>query len=375
MKEKEEQKERNLQQICNYIYNHKTSTKADIAYDLHLSFPTVSKYLDILLSLKRIVISDEKAIAVGRPAAIYKFNNTHHVSYGIEILADRINIATIDLYGRILSTDSLKLFFQNTDTYYQTLGNWANNYIQLQPFDEHQILGITIALQGLLSEDNEHMTFSKLLSDSNITRSNFARQFSLPVTLIHDTEAAAIAEAWHHPEVDNAIYLSLNYHMGSAIIINNNAVHSPQLSSGTIEHMTLHENGNVCYCSKQGCAETYCSVSSLVRMSGENLDVFFDKLRNNEQNEKEIWNTYLKDLAVLMDRVRMVFSYQFLLGGLLGNYIIDDDIEIIKKNIVSISTFPDVPPEILKCRYNEKAAMIGAGITRISSYLNSLGII
>ena len=68
----------------------------------------------------------------------------------------------------------------------------------------------------------------------------------------------------------------LNYHLGGAIIVDGQLLTGATGKSGTFEHMTLVPGGHDCYCGRQGCAECYCSVNSLLGDS-DNLEEFSKK--------------------------------------------------------------------------------------------------
>ena len=47
----------------------------------------------------------------------------------------------------------------------------------------------------------------------------FANAFSVPCKFIHDSECACNTELWKSPDIKNVTYISLNYHLGGAIIV------------------------------------------------------------------------------------------------------------------------------------------------------------
>ena len=277
--------------------------------------------------------------------------------------------------GKIIKEAKLERKFENTPEYFQEIGDFINGFIDPQGYPDGDILGVTFAVQGIVSEDNEHMTFGTLLNTTDFTRENFAKHFRHKVSLVHDTEAAAIAEDWYvHGSDLNAIYLSLNHNLGSARIIGGKVVHTDNLSSGTIEHMTLYPRGKVCYCGKKGCVDRYVSAEALMEAAGMTVPEFFEAKKAGDKKVLKIWNQYLNDLALVIENARMVIDGCVILGGLLDEYITDDDIDKLKKCIRSISCFPQVEPVIIHSHYGSKATLIGSAITEISVYLQRIGL-
>ena len=114
----------------------------------------------------------------------------------------------------------------------------------------------------------------------------FANAFSVPCKFIHDSECACNTELWKSPDIKDVTYISLNYHLGGAIIVDGQLLTGATGKSGTFEHMTLVPGGHDCYCGRQGCAECYCSVNSLLGDS-DNLEEFFEKIsRRNRLHRK-----------------------------------------------------------------------------------------
>lgn len=102
----------------------------------------------------------------------------------------------------------------------------------------------------------------------------FSDAFHVPCKFVHDAECACTSELWENPDITDATYISLGYHLGGAIIVDGQLLTGATGKSGTFEHMTLVPNGLDCYCGRKGCAECYCSGNSLLS-DCDNLDEFF----------------------------------------------------------------------------------------------------
>ena len=67
----------------------------------------------------------------------------------------------------------------------------------------------------------------------------------------HDSECACNTELWKSPDIKDVTYISLNYHLGGAIIVDGQLLTGATGKSGTFEHMTLVPGGHDCYCGRQ----------------------------------------------------------------------------------------------------------------------------
>lgn len=365
----------NYQNIYRIIYAKRRITKQQICNELRLSRPTVTQNLNMLLKAGKIYINGKLKGESGRPAFYYHFNEKMKTSVGVEILVEKARIAAFDLDGNTERQESIHLAFTNSDSYFERICKWIESFIQSLNIKPENVLGISIAFQGIIGEDSEHVVYGKLLSGGNFTKKSFSSHLNFPVSLEHDSEMAAIAEGHFYNEIENGILLSLNPYMGSGIIVNHAVLHTPNLSSGTIEHVMLYPGGNLCYCGKRGCADTYVSANSLEQRAGENLTSFFYKLRNADEDAQKVWNEYLHNLALLIDDVRMVFPCDIILGGILSEYLQSEDIEQIQENVQSISAFNKDTFNIYIGHYGKDAALVGVAQKNIDEYLKDEGLV
>lgn len=365
-------KDINNNSVFQVIYDAKADgiSKQEISIRLGLSLPTINHILISLLSEGKIIEGQKADPSGGRPAQLYCFNSKAKIAIGIEIRADRLVIASVDLNGIIEKEASLDIEFNVTESYFLTFGSWANSFIDSLHYSKDRILGVSIAIQGIVSEDGNHIVYGDLLRSTAFTKDDFSSQLDYPITLVHDSEMAAHAELWHLNTNISAIYMSLNPNLGAAMIIDGNVVHTRQLSSGTPEHMLLHPNGKRCYCGKLGCADAYCSANSLISNAMINLPLFFEGVRNGNTRDIEIWDKYMDELSLFIDNIRMVFGVDIILGGLVSKYMCSDDFIYIQKKIDSITTFKGASIKIFMGYYEEKAVLIGAALTNIKNYLS-----
>lgn len=364
-----EMKSMNRSKVYRLIYDEGQISKQAITQKLGLSLPTVTQDLNELLEKNMIRSRGLFKSTGGRRAAVFECNPVFRVAIGIEVLVDQLNIAAVDIYGEVLEEATFELAFAHSEDYYKTLGDWANAFIGFLPFDAASVLGVAIAVQGLVSPDGEHVTYSKILNARGITRSDFARHIAYPCRILHDANAAAFSELWALNNVDNAIFISLNKYIGSSLIIGGSIYTGRELCSSTLEHMLLYPGGKPCYCGRHGCVEAYCSVNALTEQSGESLDIFFEKLRSGDERRAGIWSSYLNDLAITINNARMIIDCDIIFSGILLPYITDEDFESVKDMARSHSAFDFSNFEIIKAKYRKKAAVVGSALYNIDKFL------
>lgn len=366
-------KKKNLSDVYHYIYCNHGCSKQAIATALNMSLPTVTQHLSTLLEENLIEKCGQLTSSVGRRATAYCIVATARIAIGIEILSRSIHIAALNLYGKKEAKETFKLEFRPKQDYFEEMQTLVSVFLQTYGYDETQILGIGLGIQGLTSRDGSEITYGQILNCTGLSIEMFSKYFSVPCRFVHDAECAANSELWENSEIQDAIYLSLGYHLGGSIIINRELQTGLTGKSGTFEHMTLIPDGISCYCGQKGCAECYCSGNSLLENDME-LEDFFVYKHNNDLNCKKKWEEYLKYLSMLINNLHMVIESTVILGGHVTPYFTDSDIEFIKKTVFELSTFQDETSYIVLGRCRNDAVSIGAALPFIKDFLDGIAL-
>lgn len=359
-------KKNNCIKIYSYIYSCRRTSKQTIAQALTLSMPTVNQNLKILEDLNLITKEGFYESTGGRKASVICCTSEARTAVGIVILKETVSMCLCNLYGESLKETSYTETFQNTDVYYQKIGQTLESFLYDMHGDRKNILGVGIAIQGLVSSNGNEVIYGTLLQNTGSSIQKFQQFIPYHCHLIHDTEASACAEFWHNEDIKNAIYLVLNHNLGGALIINGK-IHQ---GSGIIEHMTLFPEGKQCYCGKKGCVEAYCSANSLRLDSGLPLELFFQQLRIGNDKCRKLWDAYLQNLALAMDNMRMLVNCQFVIGGYLQQFMNEEDYTTLAHYVSEKTAFSMIPVSFVQSRHGNKAAMLGAAIFYIESFLS-----
>lgn len=366
-------KRTNRNNVFTAVYHARQTSKQQLAKTLQLSMPTITQNLKELEALNLIRKDGfyESSASGGRKAQIIRCNETARISVGVEVLKKRAYIIAVDLYGTPLKQDMLKLPFQNNELYYCALGNWINSFIASLPYDKENILGVGIAIQGLISPDRSTILFGELMGCTGLYLEEFARFIRWPCMFIHDSEAAAFAEIWLSPSLNDSLFLWLNHNFGAALVIGGKIHQGIGSLSGTLEHMTLIPNGRKCYCGRSGCVEAYCSVDALEERADEPPETFFPKLRNGDRKCLDIWHQYLHYLAMTLNNTLMLIDCDLIFSGALRPYLIQDDLDLLQQYMKELSSFPFYEPRLRMGASDQYAAVVGASLYQIINFLDN----
>ena len=362
----------NCQKVYDFIYERRVVSKQMIADELKMSIPTIAQDLNYL-SEKNLICEDGFAKSTGgRPPVLFRCNENAKVPIGVEVMFDRLNVYAVNIVGNVLKSMTRMISFIAEDAYYRAVGQTVSTFVSELDVEEDSILGVGVAIQGIISFDGERLVYSGILNNSDITREDFARYLKWPCYLFHDSDSAGYAESRYDKNIAKAAYIYLNPYFGSTMILDGKVIQDEDISSGIFAHMCLYPGGKQCYCGKKGCVDAYCSAKALERESGEETEVFFEKLRKDGKHEKAVWKKYLQNLAIVINNIRMVINCDFVIGGKLERYMIDEDYERIKEYARNANAFNSAGFQIKQGHYGDTAAPIGAALILIDKYLGNV---
>lgn len=367
-------KQNNRSLIYDFIYKNRSVSQQDIPYDLRLSRPTVTTNLAAMendgLIQKKGQIDTE---LVGRKAAAYSIVSDYRISIGIEILKKEVKMIAVNLYGEQMNCMRYEITFERSSSYFKAVCDKILEFKSSLGTADQQILGIGFAMQGLVTPDKQTILYGEILSCTGLSITEFSSHLPYPCSFIHDAESAAVSELWASPGLTDAFYLSLSRHLGAAIISKGTILTGKHGHSSTIEHIPMQPNGPRCYCGRRGCMETMLSLTSLLTES-ETPDCFFTNVRQKEPSALNRWNLFLTNLAKAINMLHLIYDTDFILGGYLAQYLHEEDISFLHKQIQQMTPFIEAHDFLLISKMPKHNISIGAALPYIQTFLSSTDI-
>jgi len=362
-------KKNNRYQIYDYIYRNKKVSQNEIALELRLSRPTVATNIADLEE-DGLIFKDgqQDSDQIGRKAIVYSAVPDFRISIGVELTSRHIKIIAIDLYAQQIERVIHKQKYNNTDAYYKKVSDSVVDFIDTLNVPKEKILGVGIAMQGLVSPDGNTIVYGKIMNCTGVSIDVFTKHLPYKCTFIHDPEGAALSELWVSPELDDAIYISLSEHLGGALILDRDVSRGKSGHSATFEHIQFDKNGKECYCGKVGCFETVLSVRALI--GDEDEDEFFKKVREKGTSESKKWQSFLVTLGSLIGSLHLVNDVDFILGGHLAPYIKEEDLDVLYEVINRDCPFEEANDFILISKMPSHNINIGAALPYVMEFLD-----
>ena len=357
-------RQQNLRRVYRLICGSHPISRSRIAAALGMSLPTVTQHLETLMESGLIRQDGFMASSIGRRAAAYVPCPSARAAVGAEILPHQLTIAAAGLDGEILGSVSCPLDFHPGDSYFESLAQAILGLLSRLSVPAEHVLGAGIGLQGLVSPDGQEVIYGRISNCTGMKADPLQKRLPFPCRFRHDAECAAALELWERPACTDAIYLSLSMHLGGAILLNGSIQEGRW---GVFEHMTLEEDGPLCYCGKRGCLECYCSAEALT--GGESLKGFFDALRGGDPDHAARWDRYLRRLAQAVNNLRMVMDTPVILGGHIAPYLLPEDLDRLFALIQQRSAFPEPDNFLLTGVQKPCAIALGAAIPYLREFL------
>ncbi len=306
------------------------------------------------------------------------------VVLGIDLGGTSADFAFIGIDGRIIYKENI--LTSEFDT--------ANSFVQLvkersDAAIENKKLNVVVRAIGIGAPNGNYyrgtIEFAPNMKWDGIIpiAEYFKMAFGLPCFLTNDANAAAIGEGMfgNAKNVKDFIMITLGTGVGSGIVINNELVYGHDGFAGELGHVIVKENGRTCGCGREGCLETYASVTGLRRTV---IKLVMDNKYNSELKGicfKDLTGKAVSEAANRGDELAIeAFRYTgaklgmalanfvafsspsliVLFGGLAqaGDLILNPTKEAMEANLLRI--YRGKVPIILSGLKGNEAAMLGA---------------
>lgn len=356
--------------IYNYIYTNGAVSRQEIVRNLTLSLPTVNHWITQLLNEGLIIPAGTAHNTGGRRAQLFSIVNDIRIAIGVEISKHHFTIVLVDILGNIINIHKQNLNFICTDKYYFSIGKAISKLVKDNHIPEEKILGVGIGVPGLVSQDGIKVIHSKILDMNNMDVRDFERHIAYKCRLYNDAKAAGFGELWYR-SIDRAFYVLLSYHVGGALIINNQVCLGDFTRAGEFGHQQIIPNGQKCYCGQTGCVDPYCSLSVLTDTVNGDIEEFFTSLRSGNPNSKKAWNEYISYLSIAIHNVVMILDCPVIIGGRVGANI-GEFIDDINKTVNRLHPFTENSNMVKPCCCKKEAIAAGSTFTFINQFLQQI---
>lgn len=259
--------------ITYYIYNG-SSTITDLAKELDLSIPTISKNVYEMCEEGYIKDYGKLETGGGRHPSLYGLNPKSGYFIGVDMRRNALNIGLINFKGDMQKQEmNIPYQFRNTPEALDELCNRIKEFIGNTGVAGEKILNICINISGRVNPEAGYSFSIFNFSERPLTEI-LSEKIGYPVCLDNDTRAMAHGEYLKGcvKGEKNILFVNVSWGLGMGIIIDGKIYAGKSGFAGELGHINVFDNEIICHCGKKGCLETEASGSALHRILLERVN-------------------------------------------------------------------------------------------------------
>ncbi len=334
-------KKYNKNRVFRLIHYAGKISRQEIADILGLSLPTVNQNLKMLAEDGLIEFVGNFASTGGRKAQAITVRKKAKCAISVNLLANRIHVALVDLRGEILCSVQSGVSFSDNEKYLQTMTDLIADVVMRNGIKTSSILGVGITIPGVLDTQQNIIVSAPTMHVQNYSIEKITARIPYHCIVMNDAKAHSYAEFWHHrkctdvqsidaekfdkiitaKEELNQLYLMLGEGVGGSYITNEKIMQGEHNRYGEFGHMTIYPKGKRCTCGRQGCFEAYVSARCLSTELGISLEQFFEELEQHDSQRSSYFAQYIDDFTTGVNNLYTIYDCNIVIGGVVSPYL------------------------------------------------------
>jgi predicted NBD/HSP70 family sugar kinase len=254
--------------ILKEIYDSGAITIAQLAKKLHTSVPSITVYINELISNKWLFEVGSSKTKSGRRPSLFDLNpdkikfliidiNVYQTNFYVLNLRNEISAHTI-LEVNIGDENIIEIFKKKTSEFI------ANKEVGAVGVTSPGLLGRDSGINFTYPNHNKGQDSIAVILESHL---------KIPTFIAHDTQASMIGE--HHFGLargkNNVLLINLDWGIGLGILSNGQIIKGQNGFAGELGHIQVDPEGELCHCGKKGCLETVASAQTLINRAQKGI--------------------------------------------------------------------------------------------------------
>lgn len=366
--------------IITYYMHNGGSTIPDLARELELSVPTVTKFINEMYDDGYINDYGKLETSSGRHPSLYGLNPESGYFIGVDIKRFALNIGLINFKGEMMELKmDIPYKFRNTMEALEELCVLIREFIRETGIDDRKILNISVNISGRVNPESGY-SFSTFNFSERPLAEILKEKIGYSVCIDNDTRAMTYGE---HVQgcvngEKNILFVNISWGLGIGIVIDGKIYTGKSGFSGEFGHINAFDNEILCHCGKKGCLETETSGSALLeRIAGGENSILSERVTEtgNPLTLDEIITAVEKEDLLCIEIVEeigqklgrqiagliSIFNPELvIIGGTLsltGDYIIQPIKTAVRKYSLNLVNKDAV---IIPSKLKSKAGVVGA---------------
>lgn len=259
--------------ILKELYHFGCKSIPELSKIIHMSTPTITRAIDDLIENNFLVEEGIGSSSGGRRPNLYGLNPSSKYVLGVDIGRHSTLLGLFNFNNEpIVAIKQIGEGLEVSKDFMKSLKEAVDNYILESGIDEKKLMGIGIALPGLI-DLHTGISYS-YLQDEKPATIQFQDIFDYPVFVENDTKVMALGEQSFGLAngKQNVLCLNIGSGIGLGMILNGKLYKGNSGFSGEFGHIQVDQAGQLCYCGKIGCLETLASGTTMIKRARKEIE-------------------------------------------------------------------------------------------------------
>ncbi len=237
------------------------STLADLAAQLNISIPTVTKLVAELVGDCLVCDLGKVETAGGRRPNVFGLAGSAVYFAGIAVRRDRLDMAVTDLQNNVAARHTVDDFtLDDTPACLGKILFESNKFLNNSDIQHNKIIAVGVSLPGRVNTEAGR-SYTYFNNPDTPLRQVFEINLGLRAMLENDTRAMCHAEytARREDGVHDMLYVNIGRGFSIGIVVDGKMYYGKSGFAGEFGHVPMFDNGAICQCGRRGCLETEVS--------------------------------------------------------------------------------------------------------------------
>ncbi len=367
-------REQNEAIVLANIINNSEISRSTVSKNTGLNKASISEIVKKLINdqlINEIGIGNGSASG-GRKPILLQLNKQAGVSLGIDLGYDYVASMLTYLNGEIIEEKRTIGTLVTKKSVVEIIKDVIDDYTSLAIKSPYEIIGVTIAIHGIVFQNNILFTPYYNLDKIDLY-TELSAIIDIPIYLENEANLTALAENTFSTKKTNLVSVSIHSGIGAGIIMNGSLYSGLNGRSGEIGHMTLYPNGLACPCGNHGCFEQYCSEKSIVnqfRLIKNDFSLSIDDLvqafESKDEQSLNLINTFIENLSIGINNLIATYGPEIIYINSSLTRKIPEILPTVDTKMVS--SFNKNTP-LFESQLGTKASLLGASALAIKAFL------
>jgi predicted NBD/HSP70 family sugar kinase len=258
-------REFNVRLVLRCLYDLGPMSRAEIARRTHLTRTTVSDVVTGLVDEGLVEEMGRGPSSGGKAPILLRVVPDARLMIGLDLGEEAFTGALVDLRGTVRHEERIPIGGRDGPAALALVEQLVERMLARA---ERPLLGIGVGTPGVIDTAGGVIRWAVNLDWQDLELAGLLeRRFGLPVQVVNDCRAAALAmyafdaSGMRSP---NLIAIKAGRGIGAGIVMGGELVHGDGFGAGEIGHVVVVDDGDPCRCGRRGCLETVASARAIM---------------------------------------------------------------------------------------------------------------